>query len=114
VYVALGDDEPAQRLVQKLEKASFLVVQASYTSQLTAEADVVLPVGIWSENTGHYLNLEGRLQEAIQALTATEEILSNQAVLEELAKRLGVSLAGDWKDELFKRISPVALEEAQA
>jgi formate dehydrogenase major subunit len=63
-YLALGDDEPSQQLLKKLEGVPFLVVQASYVSPLTAIADVVLPVGTWMEQDGHYLSLEGRLQEA--------------------------------------------------
>jgi formate dehydrogenase major subunit len=55
-------------LIQRLEQAPFLVVQASYASELTEQADVVLPVEIWAEQEGHYLNLEGRLQKAVRTL----------------------------------------------
>ena len=36
VFVALGDEYPSQRLIQRLEKAPFLAVQASYVSRLSA------------------------------------------------------------------------------
>ena len=63
-FVAIGDDYVTERLLQRLEKAPFLVAQASYASKLTAMADVVLPVTMWAEQSGHYVNLEGRVQEA--------------------------------------------------
>ena len=88
--MALGDDTPSQRLIQRLEKAPFLAVQASYVSRLTAMADVVLPVEMWAEQEGHYLNLEGRLQKANRVLTAPEGVRSNADALEALAGKLGL------------------------
>jgi formate dehydrogenase major subunit len=109
-YVALGDDEPSQTLVEKLDKAPFLAVQASYASALTEKADVVLPVAIWSEQDGHYLNLEGRLQEGHKVVDAPEGVLSNQALLETLGQKAGVSLNGGWKKALTAKVSPVAIQ----
>lgn len=111
VYLALGDDKPSKRLVQKLENVPFLAVQAAYTSQLTAQADVVLPVTIWTEQSGHYLNLEGKLQQAVQAQTPAAEIWTNEAVLSELANRLGINVKEDWKAQLHQRVAAVAITE---
>jgi len=104
VYMALGDDEASQNLMQRLENVPFLIVQASYDSKLTAKADVVLPVNIWAEEEGHYLNLEGRLQETKAGLTAPEGVLPNVQVFEAIAKALGASLDGNWKSDLEKYI----------
>ena len=108
-YIALGDDKPTQRLVQRLEKAPFLVVQASYTSQLTSMADVVLPVGLWTEQEGHYLNLDGHLQQSVRSLTPAEDIRTNEEVLIAIAQRLGFEPKNDWKKQLTQRVSPVTL-----
>ena len=109
VFLALGDDCPSQKLIQRLEKAPFLAVQASYTSQLTAQADVVLPVENWAELEGHYLSLEGRLQKAVKSQPAPEGILSISAVFEKLATALGSPVNGEgWKDELLKQV-PVSV-----
>jgi formate dehydrogenase major subunit len=110
VYLALGDDRPSARLMRRLEQASFLVVQASYASELTEQADVVLPVEIWAEQEGHYLNLEGRLQKAVRTLKAPAQVWSNEAVLAELARRLGVDTSGDWKEALQARTAPVEID----
>jgi formate dehydrogenase major subunit len=110
-FVALADDKPSQRLIQRLEKAPFVVVMASYASQLTSLADVVLPVTTWTEQEGHYLSLDGQLQKATAALTAPEDILTSEAVFNNLAGRLNVTLAVDWKEQLNERIAPVAIVE---
>lgn len=109
VYVALGDDTPSQRLIQRLEKAPFLAVQASYVSRLTEMADVVLPVEMWAEQEGTYINLEGRVQKAKRALTAPEGVRSNLETLQALANALGIETAEDWQASIAARPAPVAI-----
>jgi predicted molibdopterin-dependent oxidoreductase YjgC len=104
VYLALGDDKVSQRLLQRLEEAPFIAVQASYASQATAMADVVLPVEMWAEQEGHYLNLEGRLQEAHRGLTPPAETWSNVRVLEAIAARTGYVLDTNWDEALKVRV----------
>jgi formate dehydrogenase major subunit len=110
VYLALGDDKPSARLIKRLKQVPFLVVQASYASELTEQADVVLPVEIWAEQEGHYLNLEGRLQKAVRTLRAPEQVWSNEAVLAELARRLGIATSANWKEALRARTAPVEID----
>jgi formate dehydrogenase major subunit len=112
VYVALGDDFPTQRLIKRLEKVPFLVVQAAYHSTLTEMAQVVLPVTQWTEQEGHYLSLDGRLQMANKALQAPEGVWTNEQVFTRLAKDLSLTVNGNWKDLLFQRVSPVKMTEA--
>ena len=109
-YIVVGDDYVAKRLVEKLEKVPYLVVQASYESALTERADLILPVNIWAEEAGHALNTEGRLQFAAAALTSSEGVRSNLDVLNEVAKQLGVTVNDDWRAALTKRTSVVELE----
>ena len=72
------------------KRVPFLAVQASYVSPLTERADVVLPVEIWSEQEGSYLNMEGRLQWAKAGVQAPEGVRSNLGVLQDLAAELGL------------------------
>jgi predicted molibdopterin-dependent oxidoreductase YjgC len=109
VYAALGDDRVSPFLVERLSKASYLVVQASHESQLTEEADVVLPVTVWSEQEGHYINLEGRVQKAEKVLVAPENVRDNLTVLNDLATRMNMSLESDWQQSILGRKSSVAL-----
>ena len=109
-YIALGDDYASKRLVEKLEKVPYLIVQASYESALTERADLVLPVNIWAEEAGHALNTEGRLQFAEAAITAPENVKSNLDVLNTIARTLSILLSNDWRAALNKRTSVVELE----
>jgi len=109
VYVALGDDDPSQRLIQRLEKVPFLAVQAAYHSPLTEMANVVLPVTQWAEQDGHYLSLDGRLQSAHTALQAPAGVWANEQVLTRLAEDLCLPVNGNWKELLFQRVAPVTI-----
>lgn len=104
VYLALGDDKVSQRLLQRLEAAPFVAVQASYLSPATATADVVLPVEMWAEQAGHYVNLEGRLQAAHAGLTPPEGVWSNTKVLETVAARAGFTLDTNWEKALKAQV----------
>ncbi len=109
VVVALGDDQPSERLVRALEKSPFLIVLASHASKLTAKADVVLPVETWLEQEGHYLNADGRLQLAQKSLAAPENVWSSLEVLNKFASLLNVRVNNNWDKELTKRVSPVEI-----
>jgi formate dehydrogenase major subunit len=109
VYVALGDDYPSQRLIERLEKAPFLAVQATYSSPLTEMAHVVLPVTDWAEQEGHYLNLDGCLQLARNALQAPAGVWANEQVLTRLVEDLSLPVNGSWKELLFQRVAPVSM-----
>lgn len=108
VFIDLGDADAPLPLLAAVTEAPFLVVQASYASPLTELADVVLPVETWVEQSGHYLNLEGRLQTATGALTAPGEVRSNVAALAGLAEQLGVALDADWRAALPEAVPAAA------
>ncbi len=112
VFLALGDDTLSPDLHKQLEGAPFLAVQASYFSKVTAAADVVLPVEMWAEQEGHFVNLEGRIQSTKKALVAPEGVASNEKVLYDLAKNLGFEPKGDWKEKLSRRIAAVEIFES--
>lgn len=109
VFAAIGDDYVSKKLVERVSKAPYLVVQAAYESELTEKADVVLPVTIWSEQEGHYINLDGRVQKTTKAIEAPAGVRENKAVLAELAEQLSVSLSADWQTAAHARKSSVAL-----
>jgi anaerobic selenocysteine-containing dehydrogenase len=109
IYVLLGDDFASMRLLQKLEKAPYLVAQASYHSALTEMAQVVLPAVLWSEQAGHYISLDGRLQEARQAVHPPEGVRLNSAILAEVAMRMNMPIKQDWQAMIHGRKSSVVL-----
>jgi len=99
-YIALGDECASQSLSQSLEKVPFVVVQSSYSSPMTANADVVLPSLTWLEQDGHYMNMEGKLTAAKGALVAPEGAADNTDILKNVAGKLGLSVSDDWKAAL--------------
>jgi len=96
VLVAAADDAAEV----DLSRAGFVVALASFSSALTARADVVLPAAIWSEQEGHYLNLSGRLQKTARAIQPAAAVWTSEAALTALAKKLGVVLQGSWEAAL--------------
>jgi len=109
-FLALGDERPSQQLIKKFEKVPFLVVQSSFISPLTANAQVVLPVQTWLEQEGTYLNSEGRLQKAIASLQSADGVRSSLDVLTSLAEKLSIKINTNWKTRLTERVSPVTIE----
>ena len=109
VYAAIGDDYVSKWLVERLSKAPYLVVQAAYESKLTEKADVVLPVTIWSEQEGHYMSMDGRVQKAEKAIAVPEGVRENKAVLSEIAMRMNMPVSADWNKSTHARKSSVVL-----
>jgi len=108
-FVALGDGDLSQKMVQEIEKIPFKVVQASYASSLTANADVVFPSTTWLEQSGHYLTADGRMLEARKSLEPAEEILPIETTLEKLAEKMGMKLDHDFHKAIHRRVAPVEL-----
>lgn len=108
-YIALGDEEPSQTLLQKVENSPYLVVQASYHSSLTAKADVVFPVTNWLEQEGHYVNANGKIQMANRTIIPSEEFRSNLDVLNLISEKLDFSIQDDWKSALLEKASSVEI-----
>ena len=107
-YLALGDEELSQILLQKVEDTPFVVVQSSYHSSLTAKADVVLPVTNWLEQDGHFISGDGIVQEAFHSLQPSVDVRSNQQVLEDLAEKMNIIVDLDWMKSVLQ--SPATLQ----
>ncbi|MFN2304886.1 MAG: molybdopterin-dependent oxidoreductase [Anaerolineales bacterium] len=113
IFIMLGDEEPSQKLTKTLEEIPFVAVMAAYSSQLTANADVVFPGTMWAEQTGTYLNLDGRLQTAPKALDAPEGVLTAQETLRKIAQVMNIEPDYDWKASLLARIPTVEIKEVE-
>lgn len=110
LVVALGDSEISQAMLQKIETVPNLIVLASYASPLTAKANVVLPMQTWSEQDGHYLSIEGTLQESKRSLKSDENVHANFAAISDLAVALGLKGSSDWKTALTNQPSSVEIK----
>jgi NADH-quinone oxidoreductase subunit G len=79
-------------LLSAIEKAQFVVSLETRHTDITAEADVVLPVAVVTEKAGTFRNWEGR-DRSFAAVIPTPGALSDADVLSELARELGKSLS---------------------
>jgi NADH-quinone oxidoreductase subunit G len=79
-------------LLSAIEKAQFVVSLETRHTDITAEADVVLPVAVVTEKAGTFRNWEGR-DRSFAAVIPTPGALSDADVLAELARELGKSLS---------------------
>jgi len=99
-YIALGDEKLSQTVMSKLENIPYLVIQSSYVSPITAAASVILPVHNWLEQNGHYLSMDGNLQQAKAALNSSEGARCNNQTLKLIAETLGIEVNDNWKNLL--------------
>ena len=111
-FVMLGDEKPTQKLVKALENIPFVVAQAAYGSQVTGNADVVLPVTTWAEQSGTYLSCDGRLQKFEQALKAPDGVLTSQEALKKVAEVLSIEPDSNWQASLMARVPTVEIKES--
>jgi NADH-quinone oxidoreductase subunit G len=84
-------------LMAAIEKAQFVVSLETRHTDITAEADVVLPVAVVTEKSGTFRNWEGR-DRSFAAVIPTPGSLSDADVLTELARELGktISISDFW------------------
>ena len=109
-FVLLGDEDPSQKLVKTFEEVPFVVALSAYGSQLTGNAEVVLPVTMWAEQSGTYLNLDGRLQKAGKALDAPDGVLTSREALMKVSEALSVEPDLDWQASLMDRKPTVEIK----
>ena len=89
----LGDDEPLWP-AGWLEKARPMVhvsVFASHTQAACEVAHSVAPVSTWSQRSGTFVSLEGRLQKTQQLVQAPQSVWSDAEILQAVANAMGKS-----------------------
>jgi NADH-quinone oxidoreductase subunit G len=75
-----------------LERAQFVVSLETRHCAVTERADVVLPVAVVAEKSGTFTNWEGR-ERSFNTVVPTPGVLSDAAVLGELAREFDMDLA---------------------
>jgi NADH dehydrogenase/NADH:ubiquinone oxidoreductase subunit G len=111
-FIMLGDEDPSQKLIKTLEDIPFVVALSAYSSQLTGNADVVLPVTMWAEHFGTYLSMDGHLQKAPKALDAPEGVGTSIETLLKISEALSVEPSTDWLASISSRTPTVEIKEA--
>ncbi len=101
VYIAGGYPQPwGDELAGVLEKADYVVVHDLFPGPLTEKADLVLPMAVWFERAGSYVNRNGVLQCTERAVVPRGEARSVGRVMWSLLGRSGLYRAEDVLQEL--------------
>ncbi|UCD63746.1 MAG: NADH-quinone oxidoreductase subunit NuoG [Candidatus Zixiibacteriota bacterium] len=87
---------PDQQFVREgLERLDFLVACDLFETATTELADVVLPLASWAEYRGQYVNLEGDVQTASEAMAPLPTAKPGFEITNLIAGVLGTPLYGD-------------------
>eukprot|EP00510_Aplanochytrium_minuta_P000499 CAMPEP_0184012082 /NCGR_PEP_ID=MMETSP0954-20121128/4189_1 /TAXON_ID=627963 /ORGANISM="Aplanochytrium sp, Strain PBS07" /LENGTH=481 /DNA_ID=CAMNT_0026291979 /DNA_START=310 /DNA_END=1755 /DNA_ORIENTATION=- len=99
-----ADDLPVS--VQELrESANFIVYQGTHGDELAAAADVVLPSCAYSEKSGVYVNMEGRVQQGRFALAGPGLARDDWKIVRALSEVCpGEALPYDDEDQMQERL----------
>lgn len=88
----LNDVPDADLARRGIAGAKFIVSLDTFMSPSTAHADVVLPVAAYGEKDGTTMNLEGRVTNVVQKITARGTSRADWMIAAELADMLGHDL----------------------
>jgi NADH-quinone oxidoreductase subunit G len=92
---------------------AFVIYQGSHGDKGAHRADIILPAAAYTEESGLFVNTEGRPQLAARAGFAPGDAKENWAILRALSAELGATLAYDTlaalRDALTKAVPHLAL-----
>ena len=94
-------DPDAHHAREALAKLEHLVVQEIFLTETAWHADVVLPATAFLEKDGTFTNTDRRVQLARQALNPPGEARPDWAIIQELARRLGLDWSYSHPREVF-------------
>ncbi len=82
------------------KKNEFIVYQGSHGDKGAEIADIILPGAAYTEQSGHYTNLEGKIQKAYKASYPPGEAKEDWQIINELAELMNNRKLFNDKDEL--------------
>jgi predicted molibdopterin-dependent oxidoreductase YjgC len=91
-----------------LEAAEFVVAIDAFLTDSSRFADVFLPAAVWGEVDGTATNLEGRVQRVRPSIPPIGRARPLNAILDDLAVRMGVELGAAKPHEIAERIAAIA------
>ncbi len=91
-----------------LTAAEFVVAFDSFITDSSRNADIILPVAMWSEVDGTVTNLEGRVQAVTAALPPRGQARALADALNDVATAMGADLTGFDVASISKEIASIA------
>ena len=82
------------------KKNEFVIYQGSHGDRGAEMADIILPGAAYTEQSGYYTNLEGKLQKAYKASYPPEEAKEDWQIINEIAEIMNNRKLFNDKDEL--------------
>lgn len=104
VLFLLGADELR---TDKISRNAFVIYQGHHGDAGAARADVILPGAAYTEKNGTYVNIEGRVQQARQAVFPPGDAREDWKILRALSEVLGKTLPYDTLPDVRKRLVAV-------
>ncbi len=87
-FVVLGDDAPTwpKEWIEKLRTINYVVTLLAREHEVMQVGHVVVPTASWSERSGTYVSLEGRLQKGVALMPPTSGCVDEKAFFEQLTR----------------------------
>jgi NADH-quinone oxidoreductase subunit G len=106
LYV-LGAEVPVapEAFAKSLAGVELVVVQATNTSAVTAEADVLLPTAVHVEDDGSFVNGDGLIQRFRRAYPARPGVLPHWQWAADLARAKGATVTAASARDIFKELA---------
>ena len=82
------------------KKDEFIIYQGSHGDKGAEIADIILPGAAYTEQSGHYTNLEGKIQKAYKASYPPGESKEDWQIINDLAEKMNNRKLFNDKDEL--------------
>ena len=82
------------------KKNEFIIYQGSHGDKGAEIADIILPGAAYTEQSGHYTNLEGKIQKAYKASYPPGEAKEDWQIINELAEMMNNRKLFNDKDEI--------------
>ena len=82
------------------KKDEFIIYQGSHGDRGAEIADIILPGAAYTEQSGHYTNLEGKLQKAYKASYTPGDAKEDWQIINDLAEVMNNRKLFNDKDEL--------------
>ncbi len=96
VVYLLGADEVDMASL----KPAFVIYQGHHGDRGATAADVILPGAAYTEKSGTYVNVEGRVQRALKAASPPGEAKEDWKIIRALSEKLGIKLPYDTLEEV--------------
>jgi formate dehydrogenase major subunit len=97
-------DPDVQHAREALASLDWLVVQDIFLTETASFADVILPASAFPEKTGTFTNTDRRVQLGRRALHPPPGVRQDLELIQELARRLGLSWRYDSAAEVWSEI----------